>query len=232
MVHDAVGPGRGTRLIKAGRDIIRATRHDVLAMSGNLARAALRNGREAAVELSEALNQKWERTRPPYEYTVAADWETRMHDLVGAPWPCPEAPAFAAVFDEVVSGLRARGITVGVDSFVGWSDADPATSRAVWCLTRHLRPSSVVETGVARGVTTRIILEAMESNDHGRLWSIDLPPQLRPQHNDEIGAAVPEHRRRRWTLIEGSSRHRLVPLLARLRTVELFARSHDGFDSL
>ncbi|HEU4425689.1 MAG TPA: class I SAM-dependent methyltransferase [Pilimelia sp.] len=226
MGHDPAGRGRGARLVTAGREIVRATRHDLLAITGNLARAAMHNGREAAVELSEALVQKWERTRPPCRYTVDADWESRMHDMVGAPWPCPEAPVFAAVFDEVVSVLRERGITVGPDSFVGWSDADPATSRAVWCLTRHLRPSTAVETGVARGLTTRIILEAMERNRHGRLWSVDLPPQLRPHLNHEIAAAVPYARRGRWTMIEGSSRHRLGPLLSRLRTVELFV--HDS----
>ena len=34
----------------------------------------------------------------------------------------------------------------------------------------------VVETGVAHGVTSRFILEALERNGRGFLWSIDLPP--------------------------------------------------------
>ncbi|MDT4988467.1 MAG: hypothetical protein QOI74_2561 [Micromonosporaceae bacterium] len=195
-------------------------------MSYSLARAALRNGPEAFVELSEAVVQKWERTRPPHDYEPDADWEHHLHDMLGVDWPCAETGAAARVHAEAVQTLRERGIVVGPDAFVGWCDGDPATSRALWCLIRHLRPTNAVETGVARGVTTRIILEAMERNGHGRLWSIDLAPQLRPHLNHEIAAAVPDDRRQRWTLLEGSSRRRLAPLLSRLGAVELFV--HDS----
>lgn len=217
---------RGTRIVRVVRDVVRATRHDALGMSSSLLRAAVRNGPEASVELWEAMVQKWERTQPPYEYTVDGDWEQRMHELVGAPWPCPEQPRFDAVYQAAVTSLREKGIVVGADAFVGWCDGDPATSRAVWCLTRHLRPANVVETGVARGITTRVVLEAMQRNDHGRLWSIDLPPQMRPGLNHEIAAAVPDDRRERWTLIEGSSRRRLPGLLAELGSIDLFV--HDS----
>jgi predicted O-methyltransferase YrrM len=213
-------------VLKTWRDALRATRHEIFPISRNLARAALRNRSDALVELREAVVQKWERTQPLPEYHVDADWDRLLHELLGAPWPCPEVAVSAQVYAEAVNVLREQGIVVGPDAFVGWADGDPATSRALWCVTRHLRPTNVVETGVARGVTTRIILEALERNGHGRLWSIDLPPQMRPQHNEEIGAAVPHDRRNRWTLVQGSSRQRLPPLLARLESIELFA--HDS----
>ena len=44
-----------------------------------------------------------------------------------------------------------------------------------YVLTRALRPSVMVETGVFDGITTAVILQAMRDNDHGKLVSIDLP---------------------------------------------------------
>ena len=61
-------------------------------------------------------------------------------------------------------------------SYSGWNDGDPGLTRAIWCLIHHLAASQVVETGVAHGVTTRLVLEALQRNGGGRLWSIDVPP--------------------------------------------------------
>lgn len=72
--------------------------------------------------------------------------------------------------------LEEKGIRVGPESFKGWNDGDAGLVRAIWCLTRHLRPSNLVETGVAHGLTSRLILEALERNEAGHLWSIDHPP--------------------------------------------------------
>jgi hypothetical protein len=59
-------------------------------------------------------------------------------------------------------------------------DADPVMARSLWCAVCHLQPRSMVEAGVARGVTSWIILEAVAGNGAGRLWSIDLPPLNEP----------------------------------------------------
>lgn len=75
-------------------------------------------------------------------------------------------------------------------AFGGWDDGDARLGRLAWCLTRHLRPEFVVETGVARGLTTRVILEAMDRNGRGRLWSIDLPPLIAQELWEETAAAV------------------------------------------
>jgi len=45
-------------------------------------------------------------------------------------------------------------------------------------LIRDTRPSIVVETGVASGVSTAYILQALEDNRKGKLYSIDLPNQF------------------------------------------------------
>jgi hypothetical protein len=84
----------------------------------------------------------------------------------------------------------------------------------------------VVETGVARGITTRFILEGLERNGEGHLWSVDLPPLRQGGLPEESGSAVPECCRARWTYIKGSSRRRLPGLLAELDQIDLFV--HDS----
>jgi predicted O-methyltransferase YrrM len=167
-----------------------------------------------------------ERRRPRCSYQVDAEWERQLHELLGSPWPCPAISEFWTLWPAVIDSLRAKGLRVGVGFFGGWNDGDPEMVRAVWCLTRHLQPAKVVETGVARGVTSRFILEALERNGAGHLWSIDLPPMLDPELNEEVGAAVDQRCRQRWSYITGSSRRRLPRLLASLGQIDLFV--HDS----
>jgi predicted O-methyltransferase YrrM len=110
-------------------------------------------------------------------------------------------------------------------SYLVHNDGDLGLARAVWCLTRHLRATRVVETGVAHGVTSRFVLEALARNGGGHLWSIDLPPTLHPEMHGEIGLAVGEGLRG-WTYIRGSSRRRLPGLLKRVAPIDLFI--HDS----
>ncbi len=88
--------------------------------------------------------------------------------------------------------MASRGVKTGPMSYSGWNDGDPGLTRAIWCLIHHLAARQVVETGVAHGVTSRFVLEALQRNDGGRLWSIDVPPLLQPEFHQEIGVAVPE----------------------------------------
>jgi hypothetical protein len=152
-------------------------------------------------------------------------WERHLHALLGVPWPCDAHADFHEVFSDAEARLRAKGLEVGRGAFGGWDDADPAFARAVWCLSVHLRPQTVVETGVARGVTTRLILEALEREKSGHLWSIDRAPLDRRLHA-EIGIAVPAHLRNRWTLLPGTSRRVLPGLLDRIAPIDLFV--HDS----
>jgi hypothetical protein len=70
------------------------------------------------------------------------------------------------------------------------------------------------------------LLEALERNGDGHLWSIDLPPLLQRDLAEETGAAVPARLHERWTLLRGSSRKLLPDLLADLGQIDLFA--HDS----
>jgi len=157
---------------------------------------------------------------------------------LGCEWPCPQAAEFRALWPTVIAELKAKGIHAGPESFQAWNDGDAALVRAIWCLTRHLQPQKVVETGVAHGVTSRFILEALQlnatldRNATGHLYSIDLPPIDRFWRN-QVGAAVGDPQSNpyaaRWTLLKGSSRSRLPQLLAQLGNIDLFI--HDSLHS-
>jgi hypothetical protein len=152
--------------------------------------ALARDPREGIERARERIAQRRERRRPPQRYEADRAWEDSLHQLLGCPWPCDARRESDALWRDVVSSLTASGLAVGRGSYVGWDDAGPGLARAAWCLTRHMRPKKVVETGVARGVTTRLILEGLERNGEGRLWSIDLPPLRQGDLPEETGAAV------------------------------------------
>ena len=193
----------------------------------------------AAAELAVDPLQTWttiqdvyaaerEQRRPQCPYQAEGNWEERLHRRLGAPWPCESASEFQLLWEGVVAELETKGIHAGPESFGSWNDGDAGLTRAAWCLVRHLRPEKVVETGVAHGVTSRIILEALEKNGSGHLWSIDLPP-MEKSWREQVGIAVGLQNAPRWTYIKGSSRLRLPRLLSRLGQIDLFI--HDSLHS-
>ena len=54
---------------------------------------------------------------------------------------------------------------------------DPTTQQFLGGFVRAVRPKRVFETGVADGASSRIILDGLEQNGDGRLWSVDVLPQ-------------------------------------------------------
>jgi hypothetical protein len=183
---------------------------------------------EVWTTLQESYVAQRERPVPSDLYRAEDGWDRRMHELLGVRWPCPATSEFTALWPEVIGELEAKGIRVGPETLQGWNDGDAGLVRAIWCLTRHLRPRNVVETGVLHGVTSRFILEALERNGSGHLWSIDKPPMERELH-EQIGVAVDGRFRHRWTYIHGSSRRRLPGLLSQLGQIDLFI--HDSLHS-
>jgi hypothetical protein len=165
---------------------------------------------------------------PPNLYRSDKDWELRLHSQIGLAPSSELVSEFWALWAAVTSEMQAKGVSPGPESFKGWNDGDAGFVRAIWCLVRHLKPSNIVETGVAHGVTSRFILEAIERNGGGHLWSIDRPP-MEPEWKQQIGIAVGTEFLNQWSYIPGSSRRRLPGLLRELGQIDLFI--HDSLHS-
>jgi hypothetical protein len=184
---------------------------------------------EACIRLRSHVAELPERRRPQFyesPYEATSDWEARLHDMLGVPWPSPAIAEFWKLWPEVVAPFITKGVHIGRGAFGGWGDGEPGLARAAWYLVRYLKPVNVVETGVARGFTSRVVLEALERNGAGHLWSIDLPPPRHPDLHAQIGAAVADELRHRWSYVEGSSRRRLPRLLKEIGEIDLFI--HDS----
>ncbi len=110
-----------------------------------------------------------------------------------------------------------------------------------YVMTRLLRPDIIVETGVNEGLSSAFILYAMEHNQHGKLYSIDLPNidvELYPggpRQTDGVpsekgtGYLVPKHLRSRWELLLGDAKDLLPGLLTKLPNIDIFI--HDSLHS-
>jgi hypothetical protein len=160
------------------------------------------------------------------DYRVDEAWDEHLHGLLGAAWPCPQRQRLDGLIGEIGARLASRGLSYGRQAYGGYSDGDSSLSRAAWCTVRHTRPEAVIETGVARGVTSQIVLEAMRDNGRGHLWSIDLPHPFDTRLHAQTGAAVTEACRDRWSYLEGSSGQRLPGLVTSIPRVGLFI--HDS----
>jgi predicted O-methyltransferase YrrM len=197
-----------------------------ISYAAQVGRAMIRDPFEGKERILERVDEWRSRGRPPPQLAVDSTWEERLHVALEAHWPCSELEEFSELWTEIVQRLQAEGLDLGRGAFGGWDDADSALARAAWCITCHTQPQTVLETGVGRGITTRVILEALRRNSDGRLFSIDLPPLLELDLHRETAAAVPEDLRGRWTLVRGSSRGRLQDLLKEIVDVDFFL--HDS----
>lgn len=59
---------------------------------------------------------------------------------------------------------------------IGDLSQDCSEEETLYTIIRIRKPDIVVETGVAQGVSSTFILQALEDNGRGQLYSIDLPP--------------------------------------------------------
>ena len=88
------------------------------------------------------------------------------------------------------------------------------------------RPQSVVETGVAMGFTSAVILAALQDNASGALHSVDLPP-LQVDPGSFTGQVVPSELRARWSLTLGPTRTVLPALTPSVAPIDLFVHDSD-----
>lgn len=109
----------------------------------------------------------------------------------------------------------------------------------IYAIIREYKPDVLVETGVGAGGTSMFILKALQANNKGKLYSIDLPgfdqyfyPRIGKGYNIHVpdgwdpGWLVPSELRSRWVLTLGDSKLELPILLNKLRGMDFFL--HDS----
>ena len=78
---------------------------------------------------------------------------------------------------------------------------DTSLARVAYLLIRVTHPEVVIETGVAFGISTAFVLQALRENGSGGLHSVDLPPIV-DLDGDLTGRAVPTYLRDAGSCIE------------------------------
>lgn len=99
----------------------------------------------------------------------------------------------------------------------------------LYAVVRALSPENAVETGVHVGVSTTVILKAL---NNGILYSIDInrvinEPLLPALNGLEVGFLVPEELRHKWRLVIGDSKKVLKQLLDGLGDIQFFLHDSD-----
>lgn len=112
----------------------------------------------------------------------------------------------------------------------------------LWVLVRSRKPQTIVETGVCNGLSSAVLLEALDRNGSGQLISVDLPEFTDPDLNTcefwdgkggaaipaskEVGWLVREDLRTSWRLELGPCRELLPPILSKSSQLDIFI--HDS----
>ena len=95
----------------------------------------------------------------------------------------------------------------------------------LYALCKTIKPKIIVETGVAYGLSTSYILQALYENKTGTLYSID--SEFRPWESElMIGSAIPDELKAHWKFVKGSSTEKLNDLLESVGKIEIFL--HDS----
>ena len=102
---------------------------------------------------------------------------------------------------------------------------DNKSGLLLYLICKITKPEKVVETGVAYGLSSSYILQALHENKKGKLYSIDY--SFRPWESKEmIGSLIPANFKDRWELVYGLASDKLHKVLRSLGSIDIFV--HDS----
>jgi predicted O-methyltransferase YrrM len=161
--------------------------------------------------------------------SIAVDLSEALSKLSIATPEELDAELSKETFTKLLAELEAYKV-----SSVGAPMGGPALLGLCYAAVTLTRPDVVLETGVAHGYSTAVIVQAMEDNAQGKLFSVDLPA-FHPGVDQLTGDAIPSRLRSsgRWELSVGSDQRVLAPLLAKLPPLDLaFYDSEKSYDGM
>jgi hypothetical protein len=142
---------------------------------------------------------------------LALDWERQLHDAFGERWPCDPS----LEFQESWPSFAARARWGETDCRRGGAEPDLGFWRALWCVVRHLKPEITVEAGVRDGLTSLLVLEALDMNRTGRLLSVG------QAHGERYAAASDARLAARHVVVESAFQRALAQVEAHFGRIDL-----------
>ena len=111
----------------------------------------------------------------------------------------------------------------------------PLEARILYLIIRSVKPKIVIETGVANGVSSTMILLAMNMNNSGKLFSIDYSNTTinskkggtKLPESKKSGWLIPQKLKERWELRLGDSKIILPKLVNELNECDVFLHDSD-----
>lgn len=99
----------------------------------------------------------------------------------------------------------------------------------LYFMTRHLKPNTVIETGVAAGWSSQAILTALKENkNNGKLYSSDFPYFRYKNPEALVGYVVDEELKENWSLFIDGDQNNLPKIIDALeQPVDLFHYDSD-----
>ena len=137
--------------------------------------------------------------------------------------------------EEEIEGYLNEFFTREAYRVVGFRQIE-VKEQIVYCIIRCLKPEKVVETGCFYGRSSYAMLKALHLNNHGHLYSIDVPAYYDPNKpptqfslpvGKQVGWVVPDYLRDRWELLLGKSKDVLPALLERIGEIDIFFHDLD-----
>jgi predicted O-methyltransferase YrrM len=119
------------------------------------------------------------------------------------------------------------------DTLIAGNNINTLLGKWLYCSVRAMKPEVLIETGIAHGNSSWVILNAIKKNEKGVLYSFDLPNKdTNAAYNfgekaPETGWVVPDELRQNWKMIIGDSRETLPNTLKSLGEIDFFFHDSD-----
>jgi len=178
---------------------------------------------EIAERMQNTIHHWMDRFSRPSGLAVSAgpgDLPARVAHLFHVPPALLAASSGLAELEEHIAQQRLH-LSHLPGPFGNFMNGTTTLGRLCYLACRQIRPRVVVETGVAYGVTSAYILQALADNGFGELHSIDLPPLGRDAES-YVGYFIPSLLTNRWRLRAGSVRNVLPRVLSEVGSIDVF----------
>ena len=183
---------------------------------------------EAGIELCNLYYNAWKDGKhPAHKYT---DYITNVEDVIHRLFPTAVNPKqdlsqLDVHCKQFLKKLESEKHPSKTRPYPAEHLMNNSSGVLLYLICKILRPEKVVETGVAYGLSSSYILQALHENNYGRLYSIDYA--FRPWESKQmLGAMIPDNLRDRWKLVYGMASKKLKPLLDSIKPIDIFI--HDS----